>query len=80
MGKQTILAKLLSLCAFVVLLFPAAVPARSQTTSVSETSNAEAHLGKGYEALKQDRYEDAAREFRAALKLDPSLVERRASR
>lgn len=76
MGTRTFLAKLLSLCAFVVLLFPAAIPARSQTASVSEASKAEAHLGKGYEALKQDRYEDAAREFRAALKLDPSLVER----
>jgi tetratricopeptide (TPR) repeat protein len=34
----------------------------------------EAHLGKGYEALKQDRYEIAASEFRAALALDPKLV------
>src|SRR5580704_5832116 len=36
--------------------------------------SAEAHLGKGYDALKQDRYEVAAQEFRAALTLDPSLV------
>jgi len=36
----------------------------------------EVHLGKGYEALKQDRYEVAATEFQAALKLDPTLVER----
>ena len=35
---------------------------------------AEAHLGKGYDALKQDRYEVAAAEFRAALAIDPSLV------
>ena len=34
----------------------------------------EAHLGKGYDALKQDRYEVAASEFRAALDLDPTLV------
>ncbi|HTS35043.1 MAG TPA: tetratricopeptide repeat protein [Candidatus Solibacter sp.] len=34
----------------------------------------ESHLGKGYDALKQDRYEIAAEEFRAALALDPSLV------
>jgi protein O-GlcNAc transferase len=34
----------------------------------------EAHLGKGYDALKQDRYEAAAGEFRAALALDPKLV------
>jgi Flp pilus assembly protein TadD len=36
----------------------------------------EAHLGKGYDALRQDRYEDAAVEFRAALALDPKLVMR----
>jgi tetratricopeptide (TPR) repeat protein len=35
---------------------------------------AEAHLGKGYDALKQDRYEVAVAEFRAALALDPALV------
>ena len=36
----------------------------------------EAHLGRGYDALKQDRYEEAATEFRAALRLDPTLVTR----
>jgi tetratricopeptide (TPR) repeat protein len=35
---------------------------------------AEAHLGKGYEALKQEQYDVAAGEFRAALELDSSLV------
>lgn len=34
----------------------------------------EAHLGKGYDALKQDIYETAVSEFRAALQLDPSLT------
>lgn len=34
----------------------------------------EAHLGKGYEALKQDSYAVAAAEFRAALRLDPKLT------
>jgi len=33
-----------------------------------------AHLGKGYDALKQDRYEEAAQEFRAALVADPTLT------
>ena len=28
----------------------------------------------GYEALKQDRYDDAVTEFQAALAIDPSLV------
>jgi tetratricopeptide (TPR) repeat protein len=36
----------------------------------------EMHLGKGYDALRQDRYEAAASEFRAALRLDPKLVMR----
>jgi Flp pilus assembly protein TadD len=31
-------------------------------------------LGKGYEALKNDRYDVAVTEFQAALKLDPKLV------
>jgi tetratricopeptide (TPR) repeat protein len=34
----------------------------------------EAHLGRGYDALKQDMYEVAVSEFRAALRLDPGLV------
>jgi tetratricopeptide (TPR) repeat protein len=33
-----------------------------------------AHLGKGYDSLKQDRYEEAAEEFRAALAADPTLT------
>jgi tetratricopeptide (TPR) repeat protein len=33
-----------------------------------------AHLGKGYDALKQERYEEAAQEFQAALAADPSLT------
>jgi Flp pilus assembly protein TadD len=37
---------------------------------------AESHLGKGYDALKQDRYDTAVAEFRAALQLDPKLVMR----
>ncbi len=45
---------------------PAWVPPPAETV--------EAHLGKGYDALKQDIYETAVREFRAALQLDPSLT------
>lgn len=54
-----------------------------QTTGQNEASpkvsageTAEVHLGKGYEALKQERYDDAAEEFRAALAIDPTLVMR----
>jgi Flp pilus assembly protein TadD len=36
----------------------------------------ESHLGKGYDALRQERYVEATGEFRAALKLDPKLVMR----
>jgi Flp pilus assembly protein TadD len=45
---------------------PAAAPVAGDTP--------EAHLGKGYDALKQDTYEVAVSEFRAALQLDPGLV------
>jgi len=45
--------------------------ARAQTPDTPE-----AHLGKGYDALRQDRYDEAASEFRAALRLDPKLVMR----
>ncbi len=45
---------------------PAAAPIAEDTP--------EAHLGRGYDALKLEMYEMAASEFRAALQLDPSLV------
>jgi len=41
-------------------------------TSAADT--AETHVGRGYDALKQDRYDAAVTEFRAALALDPTLV------
>ena len=36
----------------------------------------EMHLGKGYDALRQGRYDEAVSEFQAALRLDPKLVMR----
>lgn len=45
-------------------------PAGNNPSSIT----AESHLSRGYDALKNDRYEEAAREFRAALALDPRLV------
>ncbi len=36
----------------------------------------EPHLGRGYEAMKTERYDEAIGEFRAALKLDPTLTAR----
>jgi Flp pilus assembly protein TadD len=45
---------------------PAAKPGSRETPEV--------HMGKGYDALKNDRYDVAVAEFQAALKLDPKLT------
>ncbi|MBZ5571045.1 MAG: tetratricopeptide repeat protein [Acidobacteriia bacterium] len=50
--------------------------AQEPAVSSSVTDSAETHVGRGYDALKQDRYDEAASEFRAALALDSSLIER----
>jgi tetratricopeptide (TPR) repeat protein len=71
MRQIILLLAVLALVAFVVR------GAASQESRVQDqpTSNAvEPHLGKAYDALKQDRYDEAASEFRAALKLDPTLT------
>jgi len=47
---------------------PAAVP------PAVDTDTQEAHLGRGYEALRQEMYEVAVSEFRAALQADPTLT------
>src|SRR3984893_3768513 len=49
----------------------------SQATPAAQsvpTDSPDAHLGRAYNALRDDRYEVAAAEFRAALKLDPKLT------
>ncbi len=51
-------------------------PSACQSALAASQDTPEAHLGKGYDALRQDRYEEAASEFRAALALDPNLVMR----
>jgi len=51
--------------------------AKSQTVPAAQAAPADspdAHLGRAYDALRDDRYEVAAAEFRAALKLDPKLT------
>jgi Flp pilus assembly protein TadD len=40
-------------------------------------NGAEAHVGKGYEFVQQERYKDAAIEFQAALAINPRLVRAR---
>ena len=57
-----------------VLLLLAPNTFSQSTTPPSTSETVEAHLGKGYDALKQDRYQVAVDEFRAALAIDPSLV------
>ena len=48
--------------------------ALSMSLLLAWQDTAEPHLGRGYEALRQDRYDQAVMEFRAALQLDPTLV------
>ncbi len=51
--------------------------ARDQKISTSQSTtkaSAEPHLANGYEALRQDRYDVAVEEFRAALEIDPTLI------
>lgn len=64
---------LLALALQCVCLAPPLAAAQASPAAPGADS-AEVHLGKGYDALKQDRYQVAADEFRAALALDPSLV------
>jgi type IV pilus assembly protein PilF len=47
---------------------------KPQAGSSAEHDSTEGHLGRGYAALKNDRFEEAAGEFRAALELDPELL------
>lgn len=57
------------------MLVPDRALAQSAQAGEAATSDAaETHLGRGYDALKQDRYDTAVSEFRAALALDPNLV------
>jgi tetratricopeptide (TPR) repeat protein len=76
MRTRTI-AGTLALLALLAVVTPAALRATPQETQVRKPvagEAAEAHLGKGYEALKNDRYEVAVSEFRAALESDPKLL------
>ena len=56
---------------WVILTLAPLVPAQSGSTP---SDTAEFHVGRGYDALKQDRYDAAVDEFREALALDPTLV------
>src|SRR5271170_7941897 len=62
-----------------VFLLPGSSPrwrAAAQNPGSQKTSSTDSldlHLGNGYEALKQEQYEVAEKEFRAALGIDSSL-------
>ena len=43
----------------------------------AHTNTVQAHIGKGFEDLKDQRYREAADQFNAALELDPGLVDAR---
>jgi tetratricopeptide (TPR) repeat protein len=77
MGTGLIRRKIMMLLVALALLPLCAQTAKTQEANDATTEPAqspETHLGKGYEALKQDRYEEAVQEFRAALAADPTLV------
>ena len=63
-----------------LILLAASIALAQERTANTGTSNAtetpEFHLGRGHEALKYNRYQEAVSEFRAALALDPTLVVR----
>ncbi|MBZ5720216.1 MAG: tetratricopeptide repeat protein [Acidobacteriia bacterium] len=66
---RRVVAVLLTALALLTLV---AANAACQEAPAADTPDA--HLGKGYEALRQDRYDVAVSEFQAALVLDPTLV------
>ena len=75
MSTRHIWRRISVLLATLALLIIGIGRAASQQTPKATTGEApEAHLGNGYDALKQDRYDVAVDEFRAALELDPKLT------
>ena len=79
--RREIGRRIVVVTATLALLFPGlgrtVPPAASQEVPGAKATTGEtpeAHLGKGYDALKVDRYDLAVSEFRAALEIDPQLV------
>jgi len=66
-----------TLFAFALVASPAELAQsrpESQGPETARPGSPEAYLGRGYADLKSDRYEEAVREFQAALALNPKLV------
>jgi len=59
-----------------VVLFASASRIFAQGSPSPTTATVETHLGRGYDALKNEQYDSAVTEFRAALEMDPKLAER----
>src|SRR5260221_12266885 len=68
-----ILAALLPLT-LVISGTPGAASQRAPAAHLAPQDSPDAHLGRAYDALRNDKYEMAAAEFRAAPKLDPKLT------
>jgi tetratricopeptide (TPR) repeat protein len=71
------------LCSFLILQVPfGPLPAIAQVVGNEGNQlqvagqSAELHLGRGYQAMRSERYGDAVQEFRAALAIDSTLVMR----
>ena len=60
--------------AFLLISGRMAIPQQADDHGPTAVPAAESHVSKGYDALKEDRYDEAAEEFRAALAADSSLV------
>jgi hypothetical protein len=60
------------------ILLPAAAVVRAQGPG-QPSAEATAHIGKGSELVQDDRFAEAAQEFRAALALDPETLNARAA-
>lgn len=65
---------LLIILSLPLTLYPQPTSRQADPSQADSSQSAETHLGKGYDALRNERYEDAAREFHAALAIDPTLV------
>jgi Flp pilus assembly protein TadD len=72
LGPKDLIVALMIAAALIMPCAPSF--AYQQTSAVEKGDTPEAHLGKGYDALKHDRYDAAASEFRAALEIDPKLT------
>jgi tetratricopeptide (TPR) repeat protein len=54
--------------------FQGQAASQQASANASAQDTPDAHVGQGYDALKQDRYDVAVSEFRAALQIDPTLT------